>query len=149
MGATLTRLFHWPFRNYAYFFYMVWICACGIWVILSLSFFSFFLFFFFFFFFFSTFCSFQLTFFFFLFFLLFFFFFFFVFCFFFSCDTMTWVIFGRNSSYSFIPNFLKLCRCVSHGLKMCMCFWDYPPIMFYQVFFSTFSTFFRSRLVIE
>ena len=108
----------------------------------------FFLFFFFFFFFFFLFLNFLLfstyvffLFFFFFFFFFFVFFFFFFFSFFFSCDTMTWVIFGRNSSYSFIPNFLKLCRCVSHGLKMCMCFWDYPPIMFYQLFFHFFDVF--------
>ena len=41
---------------------------------------------------------------------------------------------GRNFSYSFITNFLKICRCFFHVLKMCICFWGYPPIIFYQFF---------------
>ena len=48
---------------------------------------------------------------------------------------------GRNSSYSFIQNFLKLCRYFCHGLKMCMCFWGYPPIIFYQIFSTFFNIF--------
>ena len=45
-------------------------------------------------------------------------------------DMVRWVACGCNSSYSFIPNFLKLCSCFHHGLKICMCFWDYPLIIF-------------------
>ena len=30
---------------------------------------------------------------------------------------------GRNSSYSFPPIVLKLCRCFLHGMKMCMWVW--------------------------
>ena len=33
-----------------------------------------------------------------------------------------WVPCERNSSYNFIPIFLKLCACFFHGLKMCMLF---------------------------
>ena len=39
------------------------------------------------------------------------------------CDTMTWVACGHYS-YSFIPNFLKLCR----SEEVQRCFWGYPPI---------------------
>ena len=52
---------------------------------------------------------------------------------FFSCDTMAWVTCGRNSSYSFIPNFLKL--------KMCICFWGYSPIISHQLFSTFFNVF--------
>ena len=41
---------------------------------------------------------------------------------------------GHYSSFRFLLIFLKLCRCFCHGLKMCMCFWDYPPVIFYQLF---------------
>ena len=33
-----------------------------------------------------------------------------IYLFFFRCDTMTWIACGRNSSYSFIPNFLKFLK---------------------------------------
>ena len=33
-----------------------------------------------------------------------------------------WVPCERNSSYNFIPIFLKLCTCFRHGLEMCMWF---------------------------
>ena len=119
VAATPPKLFHWSFRNYAYLLYMVWRWSCwGFGVILPLPFFS-------------TFC--------------FFFFFFFFNFIFFSCDTMTWELMVATS-YSFIPNFLKLCRCFCHGLKMCMCFWGYTPIIFYQLFPPLFQRFFRSRL---
>ena len=52
----------------------------------------------------------------------------------FSCDSMTWVTCGHNSFYSFIRNVLKLCRCFCHGLKICMCFWGYPLIIFLSFF---------------
>ena len=37
-----------------------------------------------------------------------------------------WVPSERNSSYNFIPNFLKLCTCFLHGLEICMWF-GYNP----------------------
>ena len=33
-----------------------------------------------------------------------------------------WVSFGRNSSYSFPPIVLKLCRCFLHEMKICVWF---------------------------
>ena len=135
MGATPPRVFHWSFWNYAYLFYIIWRCACGLGVILLLFLSTFstkffpgsvsikidilwaqllldlstyhletmhtfsnwsedehmvygypIIFFF------ELFALFQLS-----------------FC---SCDTITRVACGRNSSYSFILNFLKLCRCL-------------------------------------
>ena len=65
---------------------------------------------------------------------------------FFSCDVMTWVACGRNSSFSFIPNFLKLCRRFCHGLKTCMCFRGYSPIICYHICITS-SSFFQVRLV--
>ena len=50
------------------------------------------------------------------------------FFFFFSCDRLTWETRGRNSSFSFTPNFLKLCKSFCHDLKMCMYFWGYPSL---------------------
>ena len=44
-----------------------------------------------------------------------------------------WVSCGWNSSYSFAPIVLKLCRCFLHGMKMCMWFWYnpcYTPIIY-------------------
>ena len=58
-----------------------------------------------------------------------------------SVDTMRWVVCGRNSSYSFQPIFLKLCRCFCHGLKMCIWFWGYPLVVLCQLF-SLFRVFF-------
>ena len=46
-----------------------------------------------------------------------------------------WVPCERNSSYNFIPIFLKLCTCFLHGLKMCIWF-GYNPC----IYFFTFST---------
>ena len=40
----------------------------------------------------------------------------------------------RNSSYNFIPIFLKLCTCFLHGLKMCMWF-GYNPGFNFCLFF--------------
>ena len=119
VGATPPRLFHRSFGSHAYLFYMVWRCACGLGVILPLSFF------------FQLLALFRLS------------------CFF-MCDTMT------GSSYSFIPNVLKLC-CFCHSLKICMCCWGYHPVIFYQLFsiistfffFFSFSFFFQNRLVLE
>ena len=36
---------------------------------------------------------------------------------------------GCKSSYSFPPTTFKLCIFVLHGLKMCVRFWGYPPII--------------------
>ena len=35
---------------------------------------------------------------------------------------LPWVSCERNSSYSFVPIYLKLCRCFRHGMRMCMWF---------------------------
>ena len=40
----------------------------------------------------------------------------------------------RNSSYNFIPIFLKLCTCFLHGLKMCMWYGYNPCINFCHFF---------------
>ena len=45
-----------------------------------------------------------------------------------------WVPCERNSSYNFIPIFLKLCTCFLHGLKMCMWFWYNPCFNFFHFF---------------
>ena len=44
-----------------------------------------------------------------------------------------WVPCERNSSYSFIPIFLKLCTCFLHSLKMCMWFGYNPCIDFCHI----------------
>ena len=46
-----------------------------------------------------------------------------------------WVPCERNSSYNFIPIFLKLCTCFLHGLKMCMWF-GYNPCFNFCYFFN-------------
>ena len=45
-----------------------------------------------------------------------------------------WVPCERNSSYNFIPIFLKLCSCFLHGLKMCIWF-GYNPCFNFCHFF--------------
>ena len=45
-----------------------------------------------------------------------------------------WVPCERNSSYNFIPIFLKLCTCFLHGLKMCIWF-GYNPCIYFCYFF--------------
>ena len=45
-----------------------------------------------------------------------------------------WVLCERNSSYNFIPIFLKLCTCFLHGLKTCMWF-GYNPCITFCYFF--------------
>ena len=45
-----------------------------------------------------------------------------------------WVPCERNSSYNFIPIFLKLCTCFLHSLKMCMWFECNPCINFCHFF---------------
>ena len=47
-----------------------------------------------------------------------------------------WVPCERNSSYYFIPIFLKLCPCFLHGLKMCMWFGYNPRVNFCPFFHS-------------
>ena len=68
----------------------------------------------------------------------------------FSCDTMTRVACGCNFSYSFISNFLKLCRCFFYffyGLNMCICLLGYLPIIFYQLFPCCFSSLISIRMI--
>ena len=45
-----------------------------------------------------------------------------------------WVPCEHNSSYNFIPIFLKLCTCFLHGLKMCIWF-GYNPCIYFCYFF--------------
>ena len=45
-----------------------------------------------------------------------------------------WVPCERNSSYNFIPIFLKLCTCFRHGLEMCIWFGYNHWINFYHFF---------------
>ena len=42
--------------------------------------------------------------------------------------------------------FLKLFKCF-YGLKMCMCFWGYPPIISYQLFRRCFSCLISIRMI--
>ena len=53
---------------------------------------------------------------------------------FFTSMYRQWVPCERNSSYNFIPIFLKLCKCFLHGLKMCMWFGYNPSINFCHFF---------------
>ena len=50
-----------------------------------------------------------------------------------KCCQSVWTvgILWVNSSYSFPPIVLKLCRCFLNGMKMCMRFWCNPLIFFY------------------
>ena len=50
------------------------------------------------------------------------------------CQHLPWVSCERNSSYSFLPIFLKLCRCFLHGVRMCMWFGYNCWIIFYHFF---------------
>ena len=45
-----------------------------------------------------------------------------------------WVPCERNSSYNFIPVFMKLCTCFCHGMEMCMWFGYNPWINFCHFF---------------
>ena len=47
-----------------------------------------------------------------------------------------WVTCESNSSYNFIPIFLKLCACFLHGLELCMWFGYNPWINFCHFFHS-------------
>ena len=53
---------------------------------------------------------------------------------------LPWVSCERNSSYSFVPIFLKLCRCFHHGMRM----WCGLDIIV-RLFFITFSTLWTFR----
>ena len=59
-------------------------------------------------------------------------------CHFLTSDSMKvyrqWVPCERNSSYNFIPIFLKLCTCFCHGLEMCIWFGYNHWINFYYFF---------------
>ena len=59
-------------------------------------------------------------------------------CHFLTSDSMKvyrqWVPCKRNSSYNFIPIFLKLCTCFRHGLEMCIWFGYNPWINFCPFF---------------
>ena len=50
------------------------------------------------------------------------------------CQHLHWVSCECNSSYSFVPIFLKLCMCFRHGMKMCMCFECNCQIIFCHFF---------------
>ena len=47
---------------------------------------------------------------------------------------LPWVSCERNSSYSFVPIFLKLCMCFHHGMRMCMWFGYYCEVIFCHFF---------------
>ena len=47
---------------------------------------------------------------------------------------LPWVSCERNSSYSFIPIFLKFCVCFRHGMRMCIWFGCYCEIIFCHLF---------------
>ena len=47
---------------------------------------------------------------------------------------LPWVSCERNSSYSFVPIFLKLYMCFRHGMRMCMCFGYNCEIIFCHFF---------------
>ena len=47
---------------------------------------------------------------------------------------LPWVSCERNSSYSFVPIFLKLCMCFRHGIRMCMWFGYNCEIIFCHFF---------------
>ena len=55
-------------------------------------------------------------------------------CHFFTSMCRQWVPCERNSSYNFIPIFLKPCTCFLHDPKMCMWFGYNPCINFYHFF---------------
>ena len=50
-----------------------------------------------------------------------------------------WVPCERNSTYNFIPIFLKLCTCFLHGLKMCI--WFGYNLCIYFCYFFHFANF--------
>ena len=93
VSATPHTILYRSFWNFAHVFSMVWRYACGLDIILALIL--------------VTFSNFEL-------------------CHFLTSDSMKvyrqWVSCEHNSSYNFIPVFLKLCTCFCHSLEMCMWF---------------------------
>ena len=53
---------------------------------------------------------------------------------FFTSMDRQWVPCESNSSYSFIQNFLKLCMCFRHGMRMCMWYGYHCEIIFCHFF---------------
>ena len=106
VGATPRTVFHWLFWNFADVFCMEWRYACGLGTVLWICF--------------LTFSALWTS------------------LFFFTCNAIKvyrqWVPCGRNSSYSFLPIVLKICRCFQHGMKMCMWFW-YNTLIIFSHFF--------------
>ena len=47
---------------------------------------------------------------------------------------LLWVSCERNSSYSFVPIFLKLCMCFCHGMRMCIWFGYNCEVIFCHFF---------------
>ena len=60
---------------------------------------------------------------------------------------LPWVSCERNSSYSFLLIFLKLCRCFLHGVRMCMWFGYNCWIIFYHVFHFVNLVIFRPQCI--
>ena len=60
---------------------------------------------------------------------------------------LPWVSCERNSSYSFLPIFLKLCTCFCPGLEMCTWFGYNPWINFYHFFHFVNFVIFRPQCV--
>ena len=105
VGATLLTVFHRLFWNTADVFGMEWRCVCGFGIMLRFCFSLFLL------------CALSL----------------FLHEIYAIKVYRLWMPCGRNSSYSFPPIVLKLCRCFLHGMKTCMWFW-YNHLIF--LFFS-------------
>ena len=60
---------------------------------------------------------------------------------------LLWVSCERNSSYSFLPIFLKLCRCFLHGVRMCIWFGYNCLIIFYHFFHFVNLVIFRPQCI--
>ena len=60
---------------------------------------------------------------------------------------LPWVSCERNSSYSFLLIFLKLCRCFLHGVRMCMWFGYNCWIIFYHFFHFVNLVIFRPQCI--
>ena len=60
---------------------------------------------------------------------------------------LPWVSCERNSSYSFVPIFLKLCRCFHHGMRMCMWFGYNCLIIFCHFFHFVNLVIFRPQCI--
>ena len=73
------------------------------------------------------------------------------FCHFLTSDSMKvyrqWVPCECNSSYNFIPIFLKLCTCFCHGLEMCMWFGYNPWINFCHFFHFVYFVIFWPQIL--